>query len=292
MPIRAVIASPLSPEKPSTPVPDCCDNSSAGNLPDPAKIRNVNVTSPIDLHRAVCGVDPCGNGRSTIAVSGSITADGANNSVRTDFANPGIAGDIEVSGAIDCNSFAFVCACVAGPPSPLKPIMPVPATVDLRSSAWWKMRVQTGQEFVIAGYTLGKPFDAVLFGYYQGEQLVYAARTRAGFTPASRVALFRKFQDLELPDCPFANLPEPQNGRSGRGLTEGRMKACRWLKPVLVGEFEFLEWTGAKHLRHFRFLALRDDKNAKDLMRESHIRAAKNGRLEAAQPVTRPLQVE
>ena len=106
---------------------------------------------------------------------------------------------------------------------------------------------------------------------------MYAARTRTGFSPASRVALFSKFQELEIPDCLFANLPEPQSGHWGQGLTEAKMKNCRWLKPVLVGEFEFVQWTRDKHLRHSRFLGLRDDKKAKDVVKESRVVAATDG---------------
>jgi DNA ligase D-like protein (predicted ligase) len=138
----------------------------------------------------------------------------------------------------------------------------------LRSGAWLKMRVNQGQEFVIGGYTIGTTtFDALVFGYYEGNRLVYAARTRNGFTPATRVQLFKRFKTLEIADCPFANLPEARSGRWGQGLTIAKMAQCRWLRPVLVGQFEFLEWTG-EHLRHSRFIALREDKNAKDVRRE------------------------
>ena len=54
----------------------------------------------------------------------------------------------------------------------------------LRSGAWMKMRINRGQEFVIGGYTVGgNPFDALICGYYEGDRLLYAARTRNGFTP-------------------------------------------------------------------------------------------------------------
>jgi len=138
-----------------------------------------------------------------------------------------------------------------------------------RGYSWLKMRLNLGQEFVIGGYTIGNPFDAIVFGFYEGKKLIYAARTRNGFTPATRAALFRKFKGLEIPDCPFINLPESKTGRWGQGLTAAKMKDCRWLKPVLVGQFEFLEWTGENHLRHSRFIALRDDKKARDVVRES-----------------------
>ena len=139
----------------------------------------------------------------------------------------------------------------------------------LRSGAWMKMRVNRGQEFVIGGYTRGtKTFDALVFGYYEGNELIYVARTRNGFTPVTRAQLYRKFKGLEIAECPFVNLPEPRSGRWGQGLTKAKMAECVWLDPVLVGQFEFLEWTGENHLRHSRFIALREDKRAKDVRRE------------------------
>jgi bifunctional non-homologous end joining protein LigD len=138
-----------------------------------------------------------------------------------------------------------------------------------RSGAWQKMRVDRAQEFVIGGYTHGtKTFDALIFGYYEGRDLIYVARTRNGFTPATRAALFRMFKALETATCPFANLPEARGGRWGQGLTRAKMAECTWLKPVLVGQFEFLEWTADNHLRHSRFVGLREDKKAKDVHRE------------------------
>src|SRR5688572_25914383 len=139
----------------------------------------------------------------------------------------------------------------------------------LRSGAWQKMRVNRGQEFVIGGYTRGtKTFDALVFGVYEGKNLIYVARTRNGFTPATRAALFKQFKGLEIDDCPFANLPEPRGGRWGQGLTKAKMAECVWLEPVLVAQIEFLEWTGENHLRHSRFVGLREDKKPKDVVRE------------------------
>jgi bifunctional non-homologous end joining protein LigD len=138
-----------------------------------------------------------------------------------------------------------------------------------RSGAWQKMRVNQGQEFVIGGYTrAAHTFDALVFGYYQDGQLLYVARTRNGFTPSSREKLFRRFRGLEASACPFMNLPESRSGRWGEGLTAENMKECVWLEPVLVGQFEFLEWTPDNHLRHSKFVALREDKKPKDIVRE------------------------
>jgi bifunctional non-homologous end joining protein LigD len=138
-----------------------------------------------------------------------------------------------------------------------------------RSGAWQKMRVNQGQEFVIAGYTASSgTFDAIIFGYYDAGGLIYAGRTRNGFTPSLRDRLFKHFKGLEVEKCPFANLPEAKAGRWGEGLTAEKMKECRWLKPVLVGRFEFVEWTPDDHLRHSRFVGVRD-KKATDVVRES-----------------------
>ena len=65
----------------------------------------------------------------------------------------------------------------------------------LRSGSWQKMRVNKGQEFVIGGYTIGgATFDAMVFGYYEGERLIYVARTRNGVTPKLRAELMKRFK--------------------------------------------------------------------------------------------------
>jgi ATP-dependent DNA ligase len=138
-----------------------------------------------------------------------------------------------------------------------------------RSGAWRKMRVNQGQEFVIGGYTpTPKNFDALIFGYYEADQLIYVARTRNGFTPSSRNELFERLRVLEMSACPFANLPEAKSGRWGQGLTRAKMADCRWVQPVLVAQFEFAEWMPDNHLRHSRFVGLREDKHSRDVYRE------------------------
>ncbi len=122
-----------------------------------------------------------------------------------------------------------------------------------RSGAWIKYRVNRGQEFVIGGYTHG--LDAIIVGYYRGKDLVYVARTRNGFVPASRRQLFEKLKPLVIPECPFVNLPEKHRSRWGEGMMADEMKKCVWVKPKLVVQIEFLEWTDADHLRHQRTLS-------------------------------------
>ena len=138
-----------------------------------------------------------------------------------------------------------------------------------RSGAWRKMRINQGQELVIGGYTLGgRTFDALVLGYSEGNNLIYASRTRNGFTPVIREQLLAKMRTLETDVCPFTNLPEKREGRWGQGLTLEKMRACQWLQPRLVGQFEFVEWTPDGHLRHVKFAGLRKDKEARHVRRE------------------------
>jgi bifunctional non-homologous end joining protein LigD len=138
-----------------------------------------------------------------------------------------------------------------------------------RSGAWLKMRVNRGQEFVIGGYTASaKNFDALIFGYYEGKRLIYVARCRNGFTPGLRAELFKRLRGLEIKECPIANLPEAKSGRWGVGLTTTKMAECKWLKPEVVAQVEFAEWTNDNHLRHAKLVGLRNDKNAMDVVRE------------------------
>jgi ATP-dependent DNA ligase len=76
-----------------------------------------------------------------------------------------------------------------------------------------------------------------------------------------------KLKGLQIDTCPFANLPERK--RRQWALTQEEMKNCVWVKPELVVQIEFGEWMPDGHLRHSRFLALRDDKNPHEVIREN-----------------------
>ena len=128
-----------------------------------------------------------------------------------------------------------------------------------RSGAWQKIRINKVSEFVIGGYTPSpRNFDGLLVGYHEGRKLMYVAKVRAGFTPALRESVFKRFRGLETDRCPFRNLPESHRGRWGEGLTAEDMAKCRWLKPRLIAVVEYLEWTAANHLRHSKFQNLRE----------------------------------
>ena len=140
-----------------------------------------------------------------------------------------------------------------------------------RSGSWSKMRINIGQEFVIGGFTPGNNgIDALIVGHYEGRNLIYAARVRAGLVPASRRELYEKLKPLFVQTCPFVNLPEATPGRWGQGLTAVKMKECIWVKPKLVANFEFLEWTDSIHVRQIKFIGTRSDKDPLTAVRESY----------------------
>lgn len=104
-----------------------------------------------------------------------------------------------------------------------------------RSGAWVKHRLNAGQEFVIGGYTPGtNGIDAIIVGFYRDGDLIYVARTRNGFVPASRRSVFQRLRDLRTDECPFTNLPETRKARWGEAMTAEKMKDCIWVHPQVV----------------------------------------------------------
>src|SRR5215469_12932808 len=138
-----------------------------------------------------------------------------------------------------------------------------------RSGSWAKYRLNRGQELVIGGYVPGAHgLDSIIVGYYRGSELVYIARVRNGFVPATRRQVFERLRPLVAANCSFVNLPETHRGRWGEGLTAKDMEKCVWVRPELVVQIEFLEWTESDHLRHSKFAGLREDKDARTVIKE------------------------
>jgi ATP-dependent DNA ligase len=106
----------------------------------------------------------------------------------------------------------------------------------------------------------------LIVGYYEGERLLYAAKVKNGFVPLVRREVASRLKGLEIATCPFANLPEKK--RTQWALTKEEMKNCVWIKPRLVAQIEFTEWTPDGHLRHSKFVGLREDKDARVVVRE------------------------
>jgi bifunctional non-homologous end joining protein LigD len=141
-----------------------------------------------------------------------------------------------------------------------------------RSDAWVKVKFSPRQEFAIGGYRPGATtFDSVLVGFYQGRRLYFAGKVRAGFTPHTRAEVFHRIADRPASVCPFVNLPNraEKKSRWGEGITEADMTSLRWVKVTQVIEVAFVEWTADGLLRHPAFVAIRDDKRAAEVRRES-----------------------
>src|SRR6185436_6154656 len=139
-----------------------------------------------------------------------------------------------------------------------------------RSGAWIKRRTNRGQEFVIGGYVPGAhAFDSLLVGVYEKKRLHFVAKVRNGFVPRTRDEIFPALKKLRRDECPFTNLPEKKASRWGEVLTAEKMKGCRWVKPLLVCQVAFVEWTDGGKLRHCAFVAMRDDKETCAVIRES-----------------------
>jgi DNA ligase D-like protein (predicted ligase) len=131
---------------------------------------------------------------------------------------------------------------------------------DRRSRDWLKMKCEQGQELVIGGFTAPQgsrtELGALLLGVYDGDRLRYAGKVGTGFDRATLRDLGARLRALRRDDPPFADAASIKE----RGVT--------WVEPELVAQVGFTEWTGAGRLRHPRFLGLRDDKAATDVVRE------------------------
>ena len=129
--------------------------------------------------------------------------------------------------------------------------------VHRRSPDWLKFKCVAEQELVVGGWTDPEggrtDFGALLVGYYDGAALVYAGKVGTGYDEATLRARLRR---LARPTSPFARGNPPAAG-------------AHWVEPVLVAEVGFSEWTSAGKLRHPRYLGLRPDKPAREVVRET-----------------------
>ncbi len=139
-----------------------------------------------------------------------------------------------------------------------------------RSGNWQKLKLERQQEFVIGGYrpsgTTG--VDALLVGYFDEDELRFAAKVRAGLVPHARRELVRKLKPLQVQSCPFADLPTEPSSRWGGGVSAEDMKEMIWTEPQLVVQIQFVEWTAEHRLRLSKFVGFRPDKSASEVRRE------------------------
>jgi len=128
-----------------------------------------------------------------------------------------------------------------------------------RAKTWLKFKCGNQQELVIGGFTEPKGsragFGAILIGYYEGNHLKYAGKVGTGFSDSLLKQLKKKFDKIKQKQSPFENYREKEHPH--------------WIKPKLVAEIGFAEWTRDGKLRQPKFLGLREDKNPKEVVREN-----------------------
>ena len=133
--------------------------------------------------------------------------------------------------------------------------------IERRSASWLKVKCHRRQEFVVGGYTepagAREKFGALLLGVYDADRLLYAGKVGTGFSADTLATMSDKFANLSTKTSPFSN---PGAVPRGSGV--------HWLKPELVAEVRFGEWTDAGVVRHAAFIGLRADKPAREIKRE------------------------
>jgi bifunctional non-homologous end joining protein LigD len=141
-----------------------------------------------------------------------------------------------------------------------------------RSGAWLKCKVVAEQEFVIGGFSAPQNsrehFGAILVGYFANDSLRYAGKVGTGFDRSQLAALHARLLAKRTPTCPFHDLPSARRSRYGAGMGPAEMGRATWVKPVLVAQVKFAEWTSDGLLRQPVFLGLREDKKASAVRRE------------------------
>ena len=130
-----------------------------------------------------------------------------------------------------------------------------------RSKHWLKMKCEASQELVVGGFTDPQGarvgLGALLVGYYEGDDLVFAGKIGTGFDTKLLLDLRKRLDALEIPKTPFT---------IAKGLPKLR---AHWVKPSIVVQVSFIEWTGNNKLRHPRLIGVRFDKPAREVVRES-----------------------
>ena len=125
-----------------------------------------------------------------------------------------------------------------------------------RPGTWVKHKIHASDDFVVGGFLPGaNGFEELLVGRWDADRLMFVESVRNGFVPWTKELVLESIRKLAIKTCPFANLPE----RSGK-MNAGKMSQARWVKPKVVVEIAFNNWTEGGHLRHAKFLRLRLDK--------------------------------
>ncbi|HEY2711836.1 MAG TPA: hypothetical protein VGI60_04920 [Chthoniobacterales bacterium] len=123
-----------------------------------------------------------------------------------------------------------------------------------------KQKTQQSDDFLIGGYIPGRNgVDELVVGEKRGRETYFVASVKNGFVPGTGQRIYQAIEGREINQCPFVNLPEK---RGAHRMDRAKMATVRWLKSKLVWEVAFNERTSQGHLRHSKFLRLRDSADA------------------------------
>jgi bifunctional non-homologous end joining protein LigD len=149
-----------------------------------------------------------------------------------------------------------------------------------RDDAWVKSKVGAEQEFVVVGYKdaahLKGAIGSLILGYNEKGKLRYAGRCGTGYTTQTARDLYKKLQPLRRDTPVFGKVPEEERGRKPH-----------WVAPKLIAEVTFAGFTAQGHVRHAAFKGLREDKPAKEIVRETPMPAKKTAKKAAAESAKR-----
>src|SRR5262249_22961745 len=130
-----------------------------------------------------------------------------------------------------------------------------------RSKHWLKMKCEIAQDFVVGGFTDPQGsragLGALLVGFYDGADLVFAGKVGTGFDTALLTKLRARFDAMEIEKAPFT-----------RAVGLPRVRA-HWVRPEVVVHVAFIEWTAYDKLRHSRLLDVRTDRDPRSVVREA-----------------------
>ena len=126
-----------------------------------------------------------------------------------------------------------------------------------RSGAWQKHKTQRTDDFVVGGFIGEGAVEQLVVGELREGKLYFVEAVKNGFVPATRRKVYRSIHKLATDKQPFVNLPEKKRAHA---MDREKMREVHWLKPTRIAEVAFNERTKAGHLRHSKFVRLRDDK--------------------------------
>lgn len=124
------------------------------------------------------------------------------------------------------------------------------------SDTWQKQKTQRSDDFLVGGYVPGQyGVEELVVGEKRDGDLYFVGSIKNGFVPSTRRKVFDAIKGKEIEQSPFVNLPEKKGAHR---MDREKMETVRWLRPRRVAEVAFNERTPAGHLRHSKFLRLRD----------------------------------